>query len=415
MSSQKKTSFSLLFYPSKTKLKKNGEAPVLMKININGNRIVLNTKRSVIPSAWNSVKGRMGGRTQEAKEFNDYIDAIILRTRQKYSELLTQHDVVTPEMLRDAVLGVHTAQARMLLDIFEEHIENMRRLIGKETTKATCQKYGTCKAHLQKFLKVEYRASDIPVKSVDYYFVDKFGLYLKTTAGCATNTSIKFLQNFKKIILLCMRNGWLQKDPFANINLSLKEVDRPYLNKEELTRLEEFSTPIDRLNRVRDFFVFSCYTGLAYADVKKLKRSEIERSEDRWWIRTKRQKTGGMTNVPLLQKPVQILLKYSDFEFLQDDDPVLPMLSNQKMNAYLKELADLCGITKPLSFHTARHTFATTVTMMNGVPMESVSKMLGHKNLKSTQHYARIVDQKVGRDMEQLALILDGKLKQTAG
>ena len=188
-------------------------------------------------------------------------------------------------MLRDAVLGVHTAQARMLLDIFEEHIENMRKLIEKETTKATCQKYGTCKAHLQKFLKVEYRASDIPVKSVDYYFVDKFGLYLKTTAGCATNTAIKFLQNFKKIILLCMRNGWLQKDPFANINLSLKEVDRPYLNKEELTRLEEFSTPIDRLNRVRDFFVFSCYTGLAYADVKKLKRSEIERSEDRWWNR----------------------------------------------------------------------------------------------------------------------------------
>ena len=208
-----------------------------------------------------------------------------------------------------------------------------------------------------------------------------------------------------------MRNGWLQKDPFANINLSLKEVDRPYLNKEELTRLEEFSTPIDRLNRVRDFFVFSCYTGLAYADVKKLKRSEIERSEDRWWIRTKRQKTGGMTNVPLLQKPVQILLKYSDFEFLQDDDPVLPMLSNQKMNAYLKELADLRGITKPLSFHTARHTFATTVTMMNGVPMESVSKMLGHKNLKSTQHYARIVNQKAGQDMAALAQKLNASKK----
>lgn len=178
MSSQKKTSFSLLFYPSKTKLKKNGEAPVLMKININGNRIVLNTKRSVNPTAWNSVKGRMGGRTQEAKEFNDYIDAIILRTRQKYSELLTQHDVVTPEMLRDAVLGVHTAQARMLLEVFEEHIENMRKLIGKETTKATCQKYGTCKAHLQKFLKEEYRASDIPVKSVDYYFVEHHGQVL---------------------------------------------------------------------------------------------------------------------------------------------------------------------------------------------------------------------------------------------
>lgn len=414
MPSQKKTSFSLLFYPSKTKLKKNGEAPVLMKININGRRIVLNVKRSVNPAAWDSVKGRMGGRTHEAKEFNDYIDAVILRTRQRYSELLTQHDIVTPELLRDAVLGVNTAQARMLVEVFEEHIENMRKLIGKETTKGTCQKYGCCKSHLQKFLKMEYKASDVPVKSVDHLFVSKFGLYLKTTAGCGLNTTTKFLQNFKKITLLCMRNGWLPKDPFANVSLSLKEVDRPYLTEDELNRLRDFYTPIERLDRVRDLFIFSCYTGLAYADVKKLKRSEVERFEEKWWIRTKRQKTGAITNVPMLNIPVQILLKYSDFDALHGNDPVLPMLSNQKMNAYLKELADLCGITKPLSFHTARHTFATTVTMMNGVPMESVSKMLGHKNLKSTQHYARIVDHKVGKDMEQLALILDAKFSPGA-
>ena len=409
MPSQKKTSFSLLFYPSKTKLKKNGEAPVLMKININGNRVVLNTKRSVNPSAWDSAKGRMGGRTHEAKVFNDYIDAILLRARQKYSELITLHDVVTPEMLRDAILGVHTAQARMLVEVFEEHLHTMQQLIGKETTKATCQKYGSCKSHLQKFLKMEYKAADIPVKAVDHYLVNKFSLYLKTTAGCGINTSIKFLQNFKKITLLCMRNGWLHKDPFANITLSLKEVDRPYLTEDELNQLQGFHTPIERLERVRDIFVFSCYTGLAYADVKKLKRSEIERFEDKWWIRTKRQKTGGMTNVPLLKIPVQILLKYSNFDALHGNDPVIPIMSNQKMNAYLKELADLCGISKPLSFHTARHTFATTVTLMNGVPMESVSKMLGHKNLKSTQHYARIVDHKVGKDMEQLALVLDAK------
>jgi site-specific recombinase XerD len=411
MTTQKKTSFSLLFYPSKTKLKKNGEAPVLMKININGERAVVNLKRSVPPEAWNTDKGRMAGRSQEAKIFNDYLDAVVQRTRQKYNDLLVTHDLITPEMLRDAVLGIKTSSARMIVEVFEEHIHSMRQLIGKETTHATCQKLSTCKAHFQKFLKKEYKTPDVPVKSVDHYMVSKFSLYLKTETGCAYNTATKFLQNFKKITKICLHNGWMQKDPFANISLSLKEVDRPYLNEEELLHLENLPISIDRISRVRDFFVFSCYTGLAYADVKKLKRSEIERFEGRMWIRTKRQKTGGMTNVPLLSKPVQILEKYSDLDALNANDPVIPILSNQKMNAYLKELADLCGITKPLSFHTARHTFATTVTMMNGVPMESVSKMLGHKNLKSTQHYARIVDQKVGQDMAILAQKLDAKLR----
>ncbi len=411
MSNQKKTSFSLLFYPSKTKLKKNGEAPVLMRININGDRAVLNLKRSIQPALWNTEKGRMAGRSQEAKVFNDYIDAVVQRTRQKYSELLVAHDLVTPQMLRDAVLGVKNANSRMIVEVFEEHIESMRQLIGKETSHATCQKMGACKSHFLKFLKKEYKVSDVPVKSVDHYMVNKFSLYLKTETGCAFNTATKFLQNFKKITKICLHNGWIQKDPFANISLSLKEVDRPYLNEEELLHLENLSISIDRISRVRDFFVFSCYTGLAYADVKKLKRSEIERFEGRLWIRTKRQKTGGMTNVPLLNKPIQILEKYTDLDVLNANDPVIPILSNQKMNAYLKELADLCGIAKPLSFHTARHTFATTVTMMNGVPMETVSKMLGHKNLKSTQHYARIVDQKVGQDMALLAQKLDSKLK----
>ena len=154
---------------------------------------------------------------------------------------------------------------------------------------------------------------------------------------------------------------------------------------------------------MRDFFVFSCFTGLAYADVKKMKKSEIERNEAGYWIKTKRQKTGGRANIPLLAVPMQIIAKYVNLEMLHDDDPILPILSNQKMNAYIKEIADLCGISKILSYHVARHTFATTVTLTNGVPIESVSKMLGHKNIQSTQHYARIVDKKVGDDMHLLS------------
>jgi integrase len=193
----------------------------------------------------------------------------------------------------------------------------------------------------------------------------------------------------------------------------MKEVDRPYLTEEELQKLMEFSSPFDRLNRVRDFFIFSCFTGLAYADVKKLKRSELEINDTGYWIKTKRKKTGGRANIPLLAVPVKIINKYVNIDMLQDNDPVLPLLSNQKMNAYIKEIADLCGITKNLSFHVARHTFATTVTLTNGVPIESVSKMLGHKNIQSTQHYARIVDKKVGDDMHLLSQKIENRLSLT--
>ena len=408
--STNKTNFSLVCYLFKSRSKQNGQAPILLRININGQKTVIQLKRTVDPSQWDQKRGCVMGRSADAKVFNDYIDSIKLRARQKYNELLLSHDQVTPGMLKDAILGINSAKPKMIIEVWQEHLEGMIKLIGKETTKATCQKYATAKNHLQNFLKKRYKVSDISVKSIDHHMITQFDLYLKTDAGCAINTTTKFLQNFKKITNFCLRNGWLPKDPFLNISLTLKEVERPYLNEQELARLMQFSSPIERLDRVRDFFVFSCFTGLAYADVKKLRKMEIEHNADGHWIRTRRQKTGGMSNIPLLKTPLQIIQKYVNLEMLHDSDPVMPILSNQKMNAYLKELADLCGITKPLSFHTARHTFATTVTMMNGVPMESVSKMLGHKNLKSTQHYARIVDQKVGQDMALLAQKLDAKL-----
>jgi site-specific recombinase XerD len=195
--------------------------------------------------------------------------------------------------------------------------------------------------------------------------------------------------------------------------MKVKIVDRTYLNEKELQSLADLDISVERIARIRDFFLFSCYTGLAYIDLKNLKRQEIEAgdSETGLWIRTKRQKTGIRTNVPLLELPCLIINQYNRLDSLRPNDPVLPIPSNQKMNAYLKELADLCGIEKELTFHIARHTFATTVTLMNGVPIESVSKMLGHTNLKSTQHYAKVVDKKLGDDMAALAMKLNMKKK----
>jgi site-specific recombinase XerD len=410
MSSSQKSNFSLVVYISRTKAKKNGEVPVLMKININGERVVMQLQRSILPEEWDSKRAKVIGRSHEAREFNEYIDSVITRTRQKYSELITMHDTVTPQLLRDAVLGVNTAKAKMIIEIWEDHIEGLRKLIGKESTYATCQKYTTAKNHFTNFLKIKYKASDVPIKSIDHYMVTEFGLYLKTEKGCGFNTTNKFLQNLKRITYRCLRHGWILKDPFAGISLTMKEVDRPYLTEDELKSIMEYTSSFDRIIRVRDFFVFSCFTGLAYADVKKLRRCEIERNEAGYWIKTKRKKTGGRSNVPLLGVPIQIINKYVELDLLEADDLVLPILSNQKMNAYLKELADFCGITKNLSYHIARHTFATTLTMMNGVPIESVSKMLGHKNITSTQHYARIVDKKVGEDMERLSSKIGSRL-----
>ena len=399
-----KTSYGLSFYINRAKEKKNGECPVLLRININGERVVLQTKRFLKSEDWDPNRYQMKGRSTEARVFNEYLEAVRIKAHKKYNELLSFNDDVSPQMLRDAILGVNSAKTRQIIDIWEGHVSNLKKLIGKENSYATYQKYNTAKNHFQTFLKKNYKQADISIKSVDYQMIQQYSIYLKTEKGCSFNTATKFLQNLKTITSISIRSGWLVKDPFNGISLTLKEVDRPYLSLEEIQRLIKFNSPFDRLNRVRDFFIFSCYTGLAYIDVKELKRSEIEGNETTgYWIRTRRKKTGGRANIPLLKIPMSIINNYCCLDLLDANDPILPILSNQKTNAYLKELADLCKIQKQLSYHVARHTFATTITMMHGVPIETVSKMLGHKNIHTTQHYARIVDKKVGDDMELLA------------
>ena len=404
-----RTSFGLTFLINRTKEKKNGECPLMLRININGERAALQLKRYLKQEDWDTTRYVMKGRTNEARIFNDYLEAVRVKAHKKYNELLSLTDDVTPQMLRDAILGVNTAKTRTVIDIWQDHVNGLQKLIGKENTYATYQKYNTAMNHFKKFLQKYYRVTDISIKAIDHHMIQRFNMYLKTETGCNYNTATKFLQNLKRITCISISNGWLIKDPFVGISLSIKEVDRPYLTMEEIQRLIDYQSPFDRLNKVRDFFIFSCFTGLAYIDVKKLKKAEVEGNDKLgYWIRTRRQKTSARANIPLLDIPMSIINNYCRLDLLLPEDPILPILSNQKMNAYLKELADLCGIHKHLSYHIARHTFATTVTMMNGVPMESVSKMLGHKNIKSTQHYARIVDQKVGDDMKLLAAKLKG-------
>jgi len=245
--------------------------------------------------------------------------------------------------------------------------------------------------------------SDIDIRKINHEFVTSYEFYLKSVHKCNQNTTAKYIKNFGKIVRRCLDNGWIERDPFRNYKCKIIEVERAFLSQKEIENMFNKVFATDRLNQVKDIFLFSCFTGLAYSDVKKLSRKNIGIGVDgERWIFINRTKTDTRSNIPLLPIAKALLEKYENHPQAINQEKLLPILSNQKMNSYLKEIADVCEINKELTFHIARHTFATTVTLSNGVPIESVSKMLGHKNLKTTQHYAKILDLKVSDDMKIL-------------
>jgi site-specific recombinase XerD len=293
----------------------------------------------------------------------------------------------------------------MLLEVFQNHNEQMEALVGQEYAPGTLERYKTSYNHTKSYLKWKFQIEDLDITKLNFEFISDYEFWLKSVRKCDHNTTMKYLSNFKKIVIKCIKNGWLQKDPFIGFNMAKREVERTALTENELEIIQSKRFSIKRLKLVRDIFLFSCYTGLAYADVQKLKRSEIMIGVDgEKWIFTKRQKTDSSSRIPILPPALEILKQYQEDPQCKFQDKVLPVLSNQKMNSYLKEIADACGISKNLTYHIARHTFATTVTLSNGVPIETVSKMLGHRNLKTTQHYAKILDKKISEDMKNLRL-----------
>jgi site-specific recombinase XerD len=273
-------------------------------------------------------------------------------------------------------------------------------LIGKDFAENTYKRYLTSLSHTKEFLKYKFNLNDISIHRIDLAFINDYDFYLRTVKKCNNNSTIKYIRNFGKIVKQCYANGWIERDPFLGYKGKVKKTDRVYLTEDEIQFIVDKSFATQRLSLVRDIFIFSCFTGLAYVDVKNLTPSHLVIGIDGVkWIYKNRQKTEVESRIPLLPIPEQILKKYENNPAANNTETLLPVLSNQKMNAYLKEIADLCGINKELTFHIARHTFATTITLSNDVPIETVSKMLGHKDLRSTQHYAKIVDKKVSHDM----------------
>jgi site-specific recombinase XerD len=391
--------FRLLFWVYKSRMNEQQEAPVMLRVTINQERWNKATGIWINPKKWLSSKERAKGEGEEAILINQRLSAIKNDMQKYFNELLKINDAPT---IHDFRILVESGKenTKTLLQVFLDHIQKMKALEGKEYARATIIRYHTTLGHLKAFIKQEYGISDLSLRQVNYEFLVKLEHYFKVTRNCNHNTAAKYIKNFKKVVNICLKSGWLEKDPFAGYKITIKPVNKGFLTQQELASLAGKEIINPRLERVRDVFLFCCYTGLAYVDVFALRREHVRVGIDQQlWIVGNRTKTLVRVSIPLLPPALKILDKYNADGSI---GVIFQRMSNQKMNAYLKEIADICGINKNLTSHMARHTFATTVTLSNGVPIETVSKMLGHTNLKTTQIYAKVVDTKISQDMQKL-------------
>nr|WP_298793873.1 site-specific integrase [uncultured Allomuricauda sp.] len=397
---------SILFYPKKSDTDTDGMVTVYARITFNGKRAELSLGRRVEEQRWDSHSGRLRGTSIEVSKFNRFLDTVKNRCFEIYDALLREHQDISASIIKNIYLGKE-GKEWMVLEIFQNHNDEMASLIGKGFTKGTLQRYNAAKKHVSDYIKHTYHRNDLPVKKVDHKFITGLEFFLKSKKNCDHNTAIKYIVNFKKIIRIAYANQWINRDPFFHWKATWKTKEKQYLTQTELDTLRNKKSFLPRLNLVRDIFVFCCYTGLAYSDVKQLKQGDIiiGVNGDRW-IKMARKKTKAISSIPLLPPAEAIIQKYSEHPYVLDGKGVLPVLTNQKSNAYLKEIADVCGIHKNLTTHLARHTFATTVTLSNGVSIASVSKMLGHRSLKTTQIYAKVLDGKIADEMDLLKVRL---------
>jgi hypothetical protein len=392
----------LSFQVKSSKKNEFGKAPIYARITINEVRTEFSLKRFIEPEKWINKAGIAKGNTEEIRALNAHIMAFRTALFKHYNRLLENGKAISADTVKNSYFGI-TEKSKTIMEVFQYHNDQMKSLIGKEYSFGTHERYATALNHTKEFIEYKYNVSDFSIKQVNHEFITEYEYFLKSVRKCSHNTAIKYLTNFKKIMRICLGNGWIDKDPFINYRFHLHEVEREILHEHEIQAIadKEFSTL--RLDQVRDVFLFCCFTGLAYSDVKKLTRDHVIIGIDgERWIKLNRTKTDTRSSIPILPSAQAILDKYANHPKCCAEKKLLPVNSNQKMNDYLKEIAAVCEIEKNITFHIARHSFATTVTLQNDVPIESVSKMLGHKSIRTTQHYAKVLDKKVSNDMASL-------------
>ena len=398
-----RTTFGLLFYIRRDKTNKKGEAPVFMRLTINGERADASIKRFIEPHAWNSAKGKANEKCRGGKDLNLYLDAISANILRIQRDFELDKKEVSAQIILNRYLGKEQSDRHTLMEVFRAHNEKCRALSGISLAPATVIRYETTLRLTEEFLQKSYQKEDCYLDEVTNQFIEDFEFFLKTVRRCCHNTTSKYLMNFKKIVRIALAKGWMKKDPFAHIRFHLDPVEREFLEKQELKAMLNKAISIPRLAQVRDIFCFCCLTGLAFTDVQQLKPEHLVADiHGKIWIRKARQKTKNLCNIPLLDEAQKIIDRYREHPYCQVHGVLLPVCSNQKMNSYLKELADICGIRKNLSTHCARHTFAT-LTLASGATIDNVAKMLGHANVNMTRRYAKVLDSSIMRDMEVVA------------
>lgn len=389
----------------KGKPNKSGRVPILMQLTIGQQTCHISTKQNILPEKWGD--GKPIGHTREDQAITAVLEEIRTKAYNKFLQLQAQNINVTPERLKQALLGKDQVQPRGYVEIFDQWLVEYSKMVGITTSKRTLDKYILVRNRLQDYIASQLGVKDISLEEVTPKFLSNFDNYLRVEYNMANNHAMKIRQKLRTIYRVAIDNGWVSKNPFSTVKIHFDPVERDVLTKSELAALIQTDMIFDRLEKMRDVFVFACFTGLAHCDVAGLTKENIITDEaGQVWLKTHRQKTSEVVDIPLLEIPQLIIKKYQGMKEL--NGKLLPTLTNSCSNLYLKEVAVRCGINKTLTFHMARHTFATTVTLSNGVPIESVAKMLGHRNIRTTQIYAKIIKDKLAEDMSKLATRICG-------
>ena len=389
----------LSFYLKKNEEKADGTCPVMGRLTVDGSMVQFSTKMAAPVCLWDTAFGRCTGKSREAAEINDRLDQIRLSMNGHFEDILSVRERTTAEVVKNAFLGIASEQ-ETLVKYFEKHNENFAKRVGINRSHHTYEEYLNALRHLKNFLRHKYRVSDIPFSALDDDFIRSYDFYLRVELKRMPNTILGVVTRMRKMIKYAICEGILTSDPFLNYTPERPKPQQKYLTRAELEKI--MYTPLDHPNRylVRDMFLFSCFTGLAYRDMCNLSEQNLFYAGDGTiWAKGFRQKTGTPYEIPLMELPLQIIRKYRG---LAPEGKLLLMLGCKRMNINLQKIARMCGIERRLVFHCGRHTYASEITLSQGVPIETVSRMLGHSDLRSTRVYARITNDKIDRDMRQL-------------
>ncbi|RYE59164.1 MAG: site-specific integrase, partial [Sphingobacteriales bacterium] len=396
-----KNNLTIPFWLNKAKANKKGETPIYLRISYDNKRKNLSTGFSIIPERWDASKGQLKGSKDESKQINAYITQTRAKLMELFNEMLRQGNIDL-DTLVERFFG-RDASNMTLLELVRTHNTDFERRIGIDYTESTFEKYDILRRKLEAFIPFKYHRKEIRLVDVTHSFMADFEFYLKDNDKNEHNTAVKYLKNLKKVINLALVNGWLEENPFKGYKSNYKDVDRVYLTRNEMDAIEAKEFRLERLQFVRDLFLFQCYTGLAYSDMAALMNRNITPGIDgNKWIFLRRKKTDARAAIPLLPQAEKILVKYGYRVDNLPDKLLFTAYSIQKFNSYLHEIADICGINKNLTSHVGRRTFATTVTLANGISLETISKILGHTNTRITSQYAVVTDLKISADMEKL-------------